>query len=157
MHLFGPHEPYEAHADHPFGDRDVDRYDSEIAAADSTVGDIVDHVRALRPGAVTIVTADHGEEFSEHGGRYHGTTVYEEQVRVPLVVSAPGLLSAHRVQSVAQTIDLLPTILSALSIPPSPRIRGRALGAALLASAPNPGFAFAETEESALWQKAPLG
>ena len=46
--------------------------------------------RARRPGAVIIVTADHGEEFGEHGGRYHGTTVYEEQVRVPLVVVGPG-------------------------------------------------------------------
>jgi hypothetical protein len=150
VHLFGPHEPYEAHAAHEFGARDVDRYDSEIAAADATVGDIVDHVRRARPNAVVIVTADHGEEFGEHGGRYHGTTVYEEQVRVPLVVSAPGLLPAHRVTSVAQTIDLLPTILAALSIPPSPRIRGRALGAALLAETSSPGFAFAETEESAL-------
>ncbi len=41
-----------------------------------------------------IVTADHGEEFGDHGGRYHGTTVYEEQVRVPLVVNAPGLVAA---------------------------------------------------------------
>jgi arylsulfatase A-like enzyme len=155
VHLFGPHEPYEAHADHPFGARDVDRYDSEIAAADATVGDIVEHVRRSRPNAVVIVTADHGEEFGEHGGRYHGTTVYEEQVRVPLVVSAPGLLPAHRVESVAQTIDLLPTILSALSIPPSPRIRGRGFGAALLTATPDPGFAFAETEESTLLAEGP--
>jgi len=150
IHLFGPHEPYEAHAEHSFGDRDVDRYDGEIAAADDTVGQLVETVRASRPGAVVIVTADHGEEFGEHGGRYHGTTVYEEQVRVPLVISAPGLAPAHRVASVVQTIDILPTILAALSIPPSPRIRGHAFGAALLAKTDAPGFAFAETEEQAL-------
>ena len=43
-------------------------------------------MRARRPHAVVIVSADHGEEFGDHGGRYHGTTVYEEQVRVPLVI-----------------------------------------------------------------------
>jgi HEAT repeat protein len=157
VHLFGPHEPYEAHPEHPFGDRDVDRYDSEIAAADATVGELVDHVRAARPGAVVIVTADHGEEFGDHGGRYHGTTVYEEQVRVPLVVSAPGLLPAHRVDAPAQTIDILPTVLAALAIPPSPRLRGRSIGPSLLGPTPStPGMAFAETEESSLLAEGSL-
>ena len=53
--------------------------------------------RARGRGAVVIVTADHGEEFGEHGGRYHGTTVYEEQVRVPLVVVGPGRRARARV------------------------------------------------------------
>jgi hypothetical protein len=111
VHLFEPHEPYEAHPEHPFGDRDIDRYDAEIAAADDGIGALVTTMRAARPGAVIIVTADHGEEFSEHGGRYHGTTVYEEQVRVPLVVNAPGLLPPHHVSAPVQLIDLLPTVL----------------------------------------------
>ncbi|HEX7671609.1 MAG TPA: sulfatase-like hydrolase/transferase, partial [Polyangiaceae bacterium] len=158
VHLFGPHEPYEAHPEHPFGERDVDRYDSEIATADATVGAIVDLVRKARPKAVVIVTADHGEEFGDHGGRYHGTTVYEEQVRVPLLISAPGAVPARRIATVVQTIDLLPTLLSALSIPPSPRIRGRDLGPLLLGEKPgvDPGIAFAETEENALLAKGNL-
>ncbi|HVU04804.1 MAG TPA: sulfatase-like hydrolase/transferase [Polyangiaceae bacterium] len=150
VHLFSPHEPYEAHPEHPFGDRDVDRYDGEIASADDALGKIVSTVRARRPNAVVVVTADHGEEFGDHGGRYHGTTVFEEQVRVPLVVSAPGLLPAHRVKTVVQSIDLVPTFLDALGIPVSPRIRGRDLGPLLLADRGTPGFAFAETEEQAL-------
>ncbi len=147
VHLFGPHEPYEAHSEHPFGDRDIDRYDSEIAAADDTVGAIVGEVRGIRPGAVVIVTADHGEEFGDHGGRYHGTSVYEEQIRVPLVLSAPGLVAPRRVREVVQTIDLLPTVLAALAIPRSPRIRGRNLGSLLGGSKEQPGFAFAETDD----------
>ncbi len=151
VHLFGPHEPYEAHPEHPFGDRDVDRYDSEIAAADGTTGAIVDLVRKARPAAVIVVTADHGEEFGDHGGRYHGTSVYEEQVRVPLLIDAPGLLAPRRIGEVVQTIDLLPTLLAALSIPASPRIRGRDLGPLLSSQRPEgPGMAFAETEEDAL-------
>jgi hypothetical protein len=150
VHLFGPHEPYEAHPSHPFGDRDIDRYDSEIAVADAAVGAIVQLVRASRPGAVVVVTADHGEEFGEHGGRYHGTTVYEEQVRVPLLISAPEVVNPRRVRTVVQTIDLLPTLLAALAIPASPRIRGRNLGPWLASAPDEPGLAFAETEESAL-------
>lgn len=156
VHLFGPHEPYEAHPEHPFGDRDLDRYDSEIRASDDTAQAIVLGVRRARPGAVVIVTADHGEEFGEHGGRYHGTTTYEEQVRVPLLVSAPGLLVPRRIREVVQTIDILPTILSALAIPPSPRLRGRDLGPLLTgARTEQPGFAFAETDESALLAEGP--
>jgi hypothetical protein len=84
VHLFGPHEPYEDHPGFSFGERDVDRYDSEIAAADAATGQLVAAFRKRRPSSVVIISSDHGEEFGEHGGRYHGTAVYEEQVRVPL-------------------------------------------------------------------------
>lgn len=139
LHLFGPHEPYEAHPPYDFGPRDVDRYDSEVAFADRTLGELVRMVRARSPEAVILVTADHGEEFGEHGGRYHGTTVYEEQVRVPLIVVAPGSVRPGRVAQPVQTIDLLPTVLSALSVPPQPRIRGRDLGPLLGGASPRNG------------------
>jgi arylsulfatase A-like enzyme len=157
VHFFEPHEPYVAHPDHAFtGGRSAaeDAYDGEVATADDGVGRIVRLVRARRPGAVVVVTADHGEEFGEHGGRYHGTTVYEEQVRVPLVVAGPGVRRAGRVTTVVQTVDLLPTALSALGIPRPARLRGRDLGPLLAgkggAAAPDPGFAFAETDDYAL-------
>jgi arylsulfatase A-like enzyme/HEAT repeat protein len=152
VHLFGPHEPYESHAEHPFGDADLDRYDSEIRATDDTIGALVQTFRAYRPEGIVVVTADHGEEFGDHGGRYHGTSVYEEQVRVPLVVSASGLLPKVITKPV-QTIDLLPTVLSALEIPIRPRIRGRDLTTTLAAAdavSNEPGFAFAETDEQAM-------
>ncbi len=148
VHLFGPHEPYEAHVAHEFGSRDVDRYDSEIAAADATVGKLVRLFREQRPGSMVIVSSDHGEEFGDHGGRYHGTTVYEEQVRVPLVVNAPDLLDARVVEETVQTVDLLPTVLAGLKIPRPPRIRGRDLSDLLTgARDEGEGVALAETEE----------
>lgn len=156
VHLFAPHEPYEAHPKHDFGSRDVDRYDSEIAFADRTVGRLVEAFRARRPDAVVMVAADHGEEFGEHGGRYHGTTVYEEQVRVPLIVSAPGSVSPRRIKETVQTIDLLPTLLAAIDVPPPPRQRGRDLGALLGGTRPSgPGIALAETEEQSLLAEGP--
>ena len=157
VHLFSPHEPYEAHPEFPFGDRDVDRYDSEIAAADRTVGEIVKAFRQKRPQAAVIVTADHGEEFGEHGGRYHGTSVHEEQVRVPMILAAPGAISPRRVREPVQTIDLLPTVLSALEIPRPPRVRGRDLGGLVTGSAAEAkGLAFSETDEQVMLAEGSL-
>lgn len=157
VHLFAPHEPYEAHPEHHFGDRDVDRYDSEIAFADATLEEMERAFRERSPKGIVIVSADHGEEFGDHGGHYHGTTVYDEQVRVPLVISAPGLLEPRRVSEVVQTIDLLPTILAALEIPRPPRIRGRDLGPLLLGARPEePGLALAETEGQSLLAEGPF-
>jgi hypothetical protein len=164
VHFFEPHEPYVMHPDHPFAGKgaDLDAYDSEVATADEGVGRIVRLVREQRgrpSEPVVVVTADHGEEFGEHGGRYHGTTVYDEQVRVPLVVVGPGVKRGARVGSVVQTIDLLPTALSALGIPRPPRVRGRDLGRLLAGQENDPacppqtdegGFAFAETDGYAL-------
>jgi hypothetical protein len=155
VHFFEPHEPYVMHPDHPFSggpSPDVDAYDSEVATADDGIGRVVRLVRSHRPDPVVVVTADHGEEFGEHGGRYHGTTVYEEQVRVPLVVVGPAVRAGARVKAVVQTIDLLPTTLSALGIPRPARVRGRDLGGWLAGTAPpeSAGFAFAETDDYAL-------
>ncbi len=156
VHFFEPHEPYVVHEGHVFTggpSADVDAYDSEVATADEGIGRVLRLIRERRPGAVVIVTADHGEEFGEHGGRYHGTTVYEEQVRVPLVVVGPGVRPGLRPQTVVQTIDLLPTMLSALGIPRPARLRGRDLGPVLTESAgadKDPGLALSETDDYAL-------
>ena len=152
VHLFEPHEPYVKHPEHVFeGDDSIAAYDSEVATADGVVGEIVDVVEKRRPGAVFVVSADHGEEFGDHGGRYHGTTVYEEQVRVPLVIVAPGV-HPMVVKTPVQTIDLMPTTLAALDVPQPARVRGRDLGAILAgkAAAGDEGLAFAETDDYTL-------
>lgn len=152
VHLFGPHEPYEARAGFEFGSHDVDRYDSEIAYADAAIGDITRAFLAKRPGSLVIISADHGEEFGDHGGRYHGSTVYEEQVRVPLLLHAPDLFAPRKVDAPVQTIDLLPTVLAALDVPRPPRVRGRNLMAQILGTAPpaERGLALAESEDQVM-------
>jgi arylsulfatase A-like enzyme/HEAT repeat protein len=160
VHFFEPHEPYVQHPEHPFYggvSPDVDAYDSEVATADDGIGRVVRLVRTRRAGAAFVVTADHGEEFGEHGGRYHGTTVYEEQVRVPLIVAGAGVRPGARVRTVVQTIDLLPTALSAVGIPRPARVRGRDLGPILVgdARAMDDGFAFAETDDYSLAASGP--
>ena len=151
VHLFGPHEPYEARPGHDFGSRDVDRYDSEIAYADAAIGDITKAFLTKRPGSLIILSADHGEEFGDHGGRYHGTTVYEEQVRVPLVIYAPELFTPRTVNEPVQTVDLLPTVLAALEVPQPPRVRGRNLASVMLGNTKTDGgLALAESEDQVM-------
>jgi arylsulfatase A-like enzyme len=149
LHLFEPHEPYERHPGFDFGGGDVDRYDSEIAYADMVVGKVVALIARERPGAVVILAADHGEEFGEHGGRYHGTTLFEEQVHVPLIVVAPGLIP-HVVSGPTQLIDISATIFGLLDFPLPARMRGTDLGP-WLATPPAPVGrlppAFAEVED----------
>ena len=149
VHFFEPHEPYVAHEGFPFGPGDIDRYDSEIAYTDAAVGRLVQEVRARRPGTIVIVAADHGEEFDEHGGRYHGSSLYEEQLRIPLIISIPGV-PPRVVDGQVELFDVTPTVLNLLDISVPVRMRGTDLGP-WLATPPAPAGrlppAFAELED----------
>ncbi len=125
-HYFDVHEPYrETH----FGTSDVDRYDSEILKVDRAVERLVAGARNRLEGDLIIaVTSDHGEEFREHGNVYHGSALYDEQVRVPLILHLPGL-PARRVPAPVGTIDLAPTLLGLLEVPTPPGMRGSDLRA----------------------------
>lgn len=138
VHYFEPHEPYDRHPGHFDDARDAaGRYDGEVHFVDAEVQRLVDYVQRTRPRAIVVVAADHGEEFGEHGGRYHGTTLYEEQVRVPLVfVSLGGALPPHRVAAPVSLIDVMPTLLSLVGIVPSVKLRGHDLGPWLQAAPP---------------------
>jgi arylsulfatase A-like enzyme len=152
VHLFEPHEPYDPPAAFARGDEPEQRYDGEIAAADAAVADLVRVFRARKPNATVIVTADHGEEFGDHGGYHHGTTLFDEQVRVPLLWSSPGHAPARRVSAAVQLIDLVPTLLAALGIPKDARMRGADLSAILAGAPADPQLrAFASTDELRMW------
>jgi arylsulfatase A-like enzyme len=149
IHFFEPHEPYERHDGFSFGASDIDRYDSEIAYTDAAVGRLIAAVRKRRPNTVIVIAADHGEEFDEHGGRYHGSTLYDEQLRVPLIVSIPGI-PAHVVDGPVELLDIAPTLLNLLDIPVPVRMRGTDLGPWLgVPPAPSARLppAFAEVED----------
>lgn len=134
VHLFEPHEPYEAHAAHPYGaDREA-RYDAECSAADDGVAALRASFERRGRRALWVVTADHGEEFGEHGGSFHGTTLYDEQVRVPLVLEGPGL-PARVVDEPVSLVDLAPTLLGGVGLPRPAGVRGNNLGALVLGRA----------------------
>jgi arylsulfatase A-like enzyme len=149
VHFFEPHEPYVAHPEFPFGGGDLDRYDSEIAYADAAIGRLLAYVRDQRPGTIVILAADHGEEFDEHGGRYHGSSLFDEQVHVPLLMSIPGV-SPRTIDRPVELIDVTPTVLGLLDIPVPVRMRGTDLGPWLAtppASSDRLPPAFAEVED----------
>ncbi len=77
-------------------------------------------VRGLLEHTLVVITSDHGEEFREHGRMLH-SQVYEESLRVPLIVKLPGKSSAARiVDSPVGLADLLPTVLDLIGAPPAP-------------------------------------
>lgn len=127
LHFFEPHEPYDPRPEHDFGPRAVDRYDGEIAYVDREIGRLIREARRALPQLFIALTGDHGEEFGEHGAHYHGNNLYDPQVRVPLIVSGPGI-SPRRIRAAAQVIDLPTTMLSLVDVPLAAEMRGTDLG-----------------------------
>jgi choline-sulfatase len=78
-----------------------------------------------------VVTADHGEAFGEHGMSWHGVELWEELVRVPWIMRVPGV-APRRVTTPRSQIDLAPTLLELLGLPPPRPPRRRVLGASLV-------------------------
>ncbi|MBC8133002.1 MAG: sulfatase-like hydrolase/transferase [Deltaproteobacteria bacterium] len=149
IHFFEPHEPYVAHPEFPFGQSDMDRYDSEIAFADAAIGRLLAYLHDQRPGTIVILAADHGEEFDEHGGRYHGSTLFDEQIHVPLLISVPDV-PPRTIDKPVELIDITPTVLGLLDIPVPARMRGTDLGPWMGTPAADPARlppAFAEVED----------
>ncbi len=104
-------------------------YDAEIRFTDDVIAGIFDALRAAGrfDDALVIVTADHGEEFLEHGAKGHQKTLFEEVVRVPLIVRAPGSTAAAVRTEQVRLIDLLPTVLDVAGLESPDDVQGRSL------------------------------
>ena len=145
VHLFEPHEPYKENCTR-FGTDDEDRYDCEIYTADREIKRLIDYVEEFFPGTVIVVAADHGEEFNDHGGKYHGTTLYDEQIRVPLLIRVPGV--EHRiVEEPVNLVDILGTVLSIVDIPVPPRVRSNNLTGMMLGTDHEKKAAFSQLHD----------
>jgi arylsulfatase A-like enzyme len=92
-------------------------YDEEIAFVDEELGRLFDGLRErnLWNRLLVILTADHGEELFDHEGFEHGHSVYQEVLRVPLVMGGPGVRPARHAEPVS-IVDISPTILEALGV-----------------------------------------
>ena len=96
----------------------INAYDDEILYNDKMIGKLV-HVlkkKNMYSNSIIIVTSDHGEEFFEHGDLQHGRTLYKEQLRIPLIFRLPDGIR-HKINKIANQVDISPTILSLLQIP----------------------------------------
>jgi arylsulfatase A-like enzyme len=158
VHYFDPHTPRRKMAPFDFGDSASDKYDSEVAFADREVGRLLDwlHTSGFADDSIVILTADHGEAFLEHGMDFHGNRPYSEQIHIPLVVWARGL-EPGRTTTPANIIDIAPTVLEYLQLPPMPRAEGSSLFSSKPADRPifsetplnivdGPFFAFSVTQ-----------
>ncbi len=128
----------------------VDRYDGEIAFTDAQIGRLLDGAAAAGRAerAWVVLTGDHGEEFKEHGSMGHGRQLYEESIRVPLVIGRLGAARAapggdpvgtdagsagrggvigRRVAIPVSGIDLFPTIAALSGATPPAGLQGRSL------------------------------
>src|SRR5262249_39162736 len=127
-HLYEPHFPYAP--PEPFASRFAgDLYHGEVSAADAILRPLLDPL--LQAGAkgrtLVVLTADHGEGLGEHGEATHGIFAYEATLHVPIILFQPGLFPPRVVPDLVRHVDLLPTVLDALGLPPPQGLPGRSL------------------------------
>lgn len=137
----------------------IQLYDGEIAYNDVYFGQLLDEIDALglRDNTVIVLSADHGDEFWEHDGYQHGHTLYDELIRVPLIIRGPGAFAEpRRVTDDVQAVDLLPTFVELAGGTIPEQVRGRSL-LPLLQGQSEPVYNFAEALFLGVEQKAVRG
>lgn len=116
-------------------------HNAEIAHTDSEVGRLLVGItqRGLKGDTIVVITADHGEEFDDHGGFEHGHTLYDELLHVPLLIRAPGIrleerngkdMAGTRVTNTVRLIDVAPTLCGLAGVEQPDDARGKSLAPA---------------------------
>jgi len=126
------HHPYATPAPGPFPvNTEMDQYRNALHYGDASLGELAEALRArgLDRSTVWIIYGDHGEAFGQHAGNYgHTFFVYEENVHVPLLIVAPGLMDRQeRVRKVVSLVDAAPTILDLAGIAVPKGYQGRSM------------------------------
>ncbi|HJS58571.1 MAG TPA: sulfatase-like hydrolase/transferase [Vicinamibacteria bacterium] len=137
VHIFDPHEPYAPPLEHrrPFAPPDesdalrsaLASYDGEVRFADAELGLLLDALAGAGrlDDTLVVITADHGEGLMAHGHMSHGPQLYEEAVRVPLVLRWPrGLPKGTLVEDPVLLADLQPTLLTLAGVSGTPDVDG---------------------------------
>lgn len=109
-------------------------YHGEISYQDEHVGFFLDQLKALGrlEDTIVVVTNDHGEEINDHGSWGHGWSLYEEMIRAPLLIHYPALFpKATVIDTITEHIDLAPTLVEALGLPPMRGTEGTSFLSAL--------------------------
>lgn len=142
LHLMEPHDPYfdedgrgYSRAANPQPDPaeadDLRRlYGVEVERLDAVMGSLIEGLKTqgVYDDTLIVLTSDHGEEFHEHGGWWHGSSLYVEQTQVPLVIKLPGgRLAGTRASWQVRALDVAPTIAGVVGVSPDPSWEGRDL------------------------------
>jgi arylsulfatase A-like enzyme/Flp pilus assembly protein TadD len=129
LHFYDAHEPYDP--PEPFKAHYASEpYDGEIAYTDSVVGGVIDVLRrnGLFQNTVIAIAADHGEALGEHGEKWHGMFLYDETIRVPLLLKLPTeKFAGERVEAGVALADVAPSLLQAASVPIPASVQGVSL------------------------------
>ncbi len=124
------HHPYATPEPGPFGgDSEIAQYRNALHYGDISLGALIEGLRArgLEDNTVWLIYGDHGEAFHQHEGNYgHTFFLYDENVHVPFLIAAPGLLRARQhVQKAVSLLDVAPTLLDLTGIPRPAEYQGR--------------------------------
>jgi len=127
LRLPSPHENRKKHAKSPL----LKNYDNEIKRTNDAMEEFFAALayNGLLDNTLIIMTADHGEEFKDHGGMGHGHNLYQEVIHVPIIIAGTPVKTPGRiVQEMVSTMDIMPTVLetAGVSLPPN-KMRGTSL------------------------------
>jgi lipoteichoic acid synthase len=126
------HHPYATPKPGPFdGSTEINQYRNALHYGDESLGALIEglRTRGLEDNTVWVIYGDHGEAFHQHAGNYgHTFFVYEENVHVPFLIAAPGLMRGQeRVRKVVSLADTAPTILDLMGMAPPASYQGRTM------------------------------
>ncbi|CAN5677966.1 hypothetical protein BH11MYX1_BH11MYX1_50480 [soil metagenome] len=161
VHLFEPHSTYMDHPGMPpiteHGDGALmQKYDYEVAFEDTQIGELIAALAktGLFETTTVVLMSDHGEAFGVHAGEagyFHGMSLYNELLHVPLMFRVPGTKPAMR-DDVVELVDMAPTIAALFGVPTAKSWIGRSLVPALAGATLPPLPAYAEMLEASEWK-----
>lgn len=103
-----------------------DIYDAEIRYVDECVREVYEFIKEKTDNFIFVLTADHGEEFFEHGKHHNKLQLYDEMLKVPIIIQAPGI-KENKFGAQVELIDVAPTILDLVGFPPEISFMGKSL------------------------------
>ncbi len=134
----------------------IARYDGEIRYVDDYLRRFIERIEkaGLLENTMIIITSDHGEEFKDHGSLHHGHTLFEELIRVPLLLFLSGdiPISQRRIKSQVSLVDIMPTILDFLELDIPRGMEGETLIPYLKKANRKPRVAYSETSRYKAFQ-----
>ncbi len=127
-------------------------YNASVAAADAAVGKLIGALRTskLYDDALMVIAADHGESLGAHGEETHGVFLYDETIRVPLLLKFPQNQNAgKRVTARARLVDIAPTILEIAGVPIPSQMQGQSLQRIAKANSDQPVYSISTFPQQA--------
>jgi arylsulfatase A-like enzyme len=127
-------------------------YNRLVEKVDQDLGEIVEEVRKTSPGALVLISSDHGDLGGAHRLPFKGPAMYEELVRIPMILSWPGKVPAGRCDALVSNIDVFPTLCEAAEIKPPEGIDGRSILPVLAQKEPGRDVVFGEYYGKQSWR-----